>query len=30
MAQPADPQAMFEAIQETHSELIAQDGIVAY
>ena len=27
MALPADPQAMFEAIQETHSEMIAQDGI---
>lgn len=25
MAMPADPQAMFEAIQETHSEMIAQD-----
>ena len=29
MALPADPQAMFEAIQETHSEMVAQDGIVA-
>ena len=29
MAMPADPQAMFEAIQETHSEMIAQDGTVA-
>ncbi len=29
MAQPADPQAMFEAIQETHSEMIARDATAA-
>ncbi len=26
MAKPADPQAIFEAIQETHSEMIAEDN----
>ncbi len=29
MAKPADPQAIFEAIQETHSEMLAEDEIAA-
>jgi uncharacterized membrane protein len=29
MALPADPQAMFEAVQETHSEMIAKNSIAA-
>jgi len=27
MTKPADPQAIFEAIKETHSEMLAEDGI---
>ncbi len=27
MAKPADPQAILEAIKETYSELLAEDGI---